>query len=30
MKRRAEDRVVWRCWMPGPALEQRANDDDDE
>jgi len=19
MKRRAEDRVAWRCWMPGPA-----------
>jgi len=30
MKRRAEDRVAWRCWMPRPVCGQRTNDDDDD
>jgi len=26
MKMRVEDRVAWWCWMPGPAWEQRTNE----
>jgi len=29
IKRRAEDKVAWRCWIPGPAWGQGTNDDDD-